>query len=184
MGTPGGLDWGRGLGRSGDLMVSDAARTKQLLSRRRTVGRLETVLLSLAATALALGAAAWMTEGNQSASYASAALPSGSSAGISFSERFQPLAPALGDRIHPAVSLLQFKLRDAKAMLAQQLISDDWRSTLSGDDRIQEDGRTSQRADVPMPRSRPVQADFAAQIKTEMEKWAKVIHDANIKQQQ
>jgi tripartite-type tricarboxylate transporter receptor subunit TctC len=27
-------------------------------------------------------------------------------------------------------------------------------------------------------------ADFAAQIKTEMEKWAKVIHDANIKQQQ
>jgi hypothetical protein len=146
-------------------MVSDAARTKQLLSRRRTVGRLETVLLSLAATALALGAAAWMTEGNQPASYASAALPSGSSAGISFSERFQSLAPAPGDRLHPAVSLLQFKLRDAKALLAQQLISDDWRSTLSGDDRAQpEDSRTSQRADVPMPRSRPVQADFAAQI--------------------
>ena len=147
-------------------MVSDTARTKQLLSRRRGIGRFETVLLSLGAMALSLGAAAWIAEGNQSASYASAALPPGGHAGtISFSERFQSLTPAQVER--SAVNLLQFKLREAKAQLAQQLVSNGWRSTLDGDDQLQEqepDPKPSQRADVPMPRSRPVQADLAAQI--------------------
>ena len=145
-------------------MVSDAARTKQLLSRRRRIGRFETVLLSLGGMALALGAAAWITEGNGSSSYLSAALPAGGNAGsLSFSERFQSLAPAQIER--SAVNLLQFKLRDAKAQLAQQLVSNGWRSTLDADDQLQEaDPKPSQRPDVPMPRSRPVQADLNAQI--------------------
>jgi hypothetical protein len=66
-----------------------------------------------------------------------------------------------------ALSAVQLKLRDAKAMLTQKLQSDDWRLTLTDDDRTPVDERrpSQQRADaVPMPRSRPVQADFSAQI--------------------
>jgi hypothetical protein len=63
------------------------------------------------------------------------------------------------------VSALQLKLRDAKALLAQQLLYDDWRSTLAGDDKpAAEDAKPSQRADIPLPRSRPTQADLASQI--------------------
>jgi hypothetical protein len=62
---------------------------------------------------------------------------------------------------------VQLKLRDAKAMLAEKLQGDDWRSTLTDDDRstTADETRPSQRADaIPMPRSRPPQADFSAQI--------------------
>jgi hypothetical protein len=69
------------------------------------------------------------------------------------------------------VSVVQLKLRDAKAMLAQKLQGDDWRSTLTGstltdDDRhVVDETRPSQRADaIPVPRSRPAQADLASQI--------------------
>ena len=50
--------------------------------------------------------------------------------------------------------------------LAQKLQGDDWRSTLTDDDRsMSDEARSSQRADaIPMPRSRPPQADFSAQI--------------------
>ncbi len=153
-------------------MVSDAARTNKLLSRRR-IGRFETVLLTLGALALALGAAAWVTEGDQSASLVSASLPSGGNARTtSFSERFQPLAPVQGDLDgasrpleRSAVSVLQYKLRDAKALLAQQLVGSDWRLSLDGDDHLPAgETRTSQAQGIPMPRSRPSQADFAAQI--------------------
>jgi hypothetical protein len=155
-------------------MVSDAARTKKVLPRRR-VGRSETLLLSLAALALSLGAAAWVAGGDETASYVSAALPQGGGTvrqdggAISFSERFQP--PTEADRDagvradRSVVSVLQFKLRDARALLARQLVSDDWRAALAGYDKpAAEDTKPSQRADVPMPRSRPTQADFAAQI--------------------
>ena len=156
----------------GDLMVSDAARATKLLSRRR-VGRSETILLSVAAVALSLGAAAWIADVNATASapYVSAALPP---AGIttSFNERFQPLSedqPAPEASLRPldssAVSVLQLKLRDAKALLAQQLLYDDWRGSLAGEEKpAADDAKPSQKADIPMPRSRPTQADLAAQI--------------------
>jgi type VI secretion system (T6SS) effector TldE1-like protein len=155
----------------GDLMVSDAARAKKLLSRRR-VGRSETILLSVAAVSLSLGAAAWVADVNATAPYVSAALPP---AGIttSFNERFQPLSgdqPAPESGLRPldrsAVSVLQLKLRDAKALLAQQLLYDDWRAaSLAGEEKpAADDAKPSQKADVPLPRSRPTQADLAAQI--------------------
>ena len=166
---PPGVSIGVELGRFGDLMVSDTARRKQLLSRRRGIGRFETVLLSLGAMSLSLGAAAWMADSDESRAYVSAALPSGGGIGSpSFSERFQSLMPPQGglrqaERV--AVSVLELKLRDARAMLAQQLVSNGWRSTLDGDDQLQEaDPKPSQRTDIPMPRSRPVQADLNAQI--------------------
>jgi hypothetical protein len=152
-------------------MVSDRARAERLLSRRR-VGRAETILLSLAAVALALGAAAWVADVGDSTPLVSAALPPANAP--SFDDRFaslsgSPTTRELGLRTmeRSALSAVQLKLRDAKAMLTQKLQSDDWRSTLTDDDRTPVDERrpSQQRADaVPMPRSRPVQAEFSAQI--------------------
>jgi hypothetical protein len=148
-------------------MVSDTARAERLLSRRR-IGRAETILLSLAAVALSLGAAAWVADMDDSTPLASAALPP---ANISFDERFASLsARDAGPRPieRSVVSAIQIKLRDAKALLGQQLQrGDDWRSTLTDDDRqaAVDESRPSQRADaIPMPRSRPVQADLASQV--------------------
>lgn len=163
-------------GRFGDLMVSDRARAERLLSSRRRIGRAETILLSLAAVALALGAAAWVADIGDSTPLVTAALPPANAP--SFDDRFASLSsspPArdfggdLGLRTmeRSALNAVQLKLRDAKAMLAQKLQGDEWRSTLTDDDRTAVDERrpASQRADVvPMPRSRPVQADFSAQI--------------------
>jgi hypothetical protein len=132
----------------------------------------------MAAIALALGAAAWIADmgdslGN-STPLVSAALPPSNSNMLSFDDRFaslsgNPPARELGLRTmeRSALSAVQLKLRDAKAMLAQKLQGDDWRSTLAENDHAasEETTRSSQRADaVPMPRSRPVQADFSAQI--------------------
>lgn len=161
-------------------MVSDAAQAERLLSRRR-IGRAEKILLSLAAVALALGAAAWVADlgglnlGDSSlgtsSPLVSAALPPTNAP--SFDDRFaslsgNPPARDLGLRTleRSALNAVQLKLRDAKAMLAQKLQGDDWRSSLTDDDRPVDERRPSQqRADaVPMPRSRPPQADLSAQI--------------------
>ncbi|MBR0735472.1 DUF2778 domain-containing protein [Bradyrhizobium liaoningense] len=152
-------------------MVSDAAHAERLLSRRR-VGRAEKILLSLAAIALALGAAAWVADMGDSTPLVSAALPPTNAP--SFEDRFasasgNPPARELGLRTleRSALNAVQLKLRDAKAMLAEKLQGDDWRSTLTDDDRstTADETRPSQRADaIPMPRSRPPQADFSAQI--------------------
>jgi hypothetical protein len=151
-------------------MVSDAGRAERLLSRRR-IGRAETIMLSLGAVALSLGAAAWIVDIGDSTPLVSAALPPADT--LSFNERFRSLSadqPARDIGLRPldrsALNAVQLKLRDAKALLAQQLQGGDWRSTLTDDDRAVADNATpSQRADaVPMPRSRPVQADLAAQV--------------------
>lgn len=151
-------------------MVSDVAHAERLLSRRR-IGRAETLLLSLAAVALALGAAAWVADLGDSTPLVTAALPPANTP--SFEDRFasasgNPPARQFGLRTleRSAMDAVQLKLRDAKAMLAQKLQGDEWRSTLTDDDRTAVDEpRPAQHADaVPMPRSRPVQADFSTQI--------------------
>ncbi|WP_035697948.1 DUF2778 domain-containing protein [Bradyrhizobium japonicum] len=128
-------------------------------------------MLSLAAVALALGAAAWVADIGDSSPLVSAALPPANAP--SFEDRFasasgSPTPRELGLRVleRSTVNAVQLKLRDAKAMLAQKLQGDDWRSMLTDDDGSAEDERrSSHRADaIPMPRSRPVQADLAAQI--------------------
>jgi hypothetical protein len=156
-------------------MVSDAARAERLLSRRR-IGRSETIVLSLAAVALSLGAAAWIADGDSTGSLLSAALPPSAS---SFEERFLPASGGEPDRDtslrsieRSAVSALQLKVRDAKALLAQQLLYQDWRAGLADDDKpaadvdksTADDVKPVQKADIPMPRSRPAQADLLAQI--------------------
>lgn len=133
-------------------------------------------MLSLAAVALSLGAAAWMADGDSTSSLLSAALPPSAS---SFEERFLSASqdePARDGGLRKiersAVSALQLKVRDAKALLAQQLLYQDWRAGLADDDKpaadddksTADDVKSVQRADIPMPRSRPAQADLAAQI--------------------
>ncbi|WP_186294320.1 DUF2778 domain-containing protein [Bradyrhizobium guangdongense] len=127
-------------------------------------------MLSLAAMALSLGAAAWIADIDSSAPFASAALTTGPT--TSFADRFTPMPTGQAgidastralDR--SAVSAFRIKLNDAKALLAQKLIYEDWRTSLSGDDRsAADDARTAQKSDIPIPRSRPPQADLAAQI--------------------
>ena len=132
----------------------------------------------MAAVAMALGAAAWVADiggsnSSDSTSLVTAALPPANAP--SFDDRFASLSgnstPAreLGLRTmeRSALNAVQLKLRDAKAMLAQKLQGDDWRSTMVDNDQpaTEETAKLSQHADaVPMPRSRPVQADFSAQI--------------------
>lgn len=133
----------------------------------------------MAAIALPLGVAAWVADigdsnSGASSSLVTAALPPANSP--SFDDRFaslsgnNPPARELGLRTmeRSALNAVQLKLRDAKAMLAQKLQGDDWRSTLIDNDQQQatvDERRPSQRADaVPMPRARPVQADLSAQI--------------------
>lgn len=125
----------------------------------------------MATIALALGAAAWVADFDDSTPLVTAALPPANSP--SFDDRFaslsgNPPARELGLRAleRSALSAVQLKLRDAKAMLAQKLQGDDWRSTLTDNEQpATEETRPSQHADgIPMPRSRPVQADLSAQI--------------------
>src|SRR3954463_16255894 len=140
-------------------MVSDRAQAERLLSRRR-IGRAETILLSLAAVALALGAAAWVADIGAPASLVTAALPPAN--GPSFDDRFasassSPPAREFGLRTleRSAVSAVQLKLRDAKAMLAQKLQGDDWRSTLTDDDRPAGDERRPAQPPAAPPGPRP-----------------------------
>jgi hypothetical protein len=161
-------------------MVSNAARAERLSSRRR-IGRAETILLSAAGLALALAAAAWVadfgssnpgdSDVSASTPLVSAALPPADT--LSFEDRFASASgsqPARDSGLRAlersALNAVQLKFRDAKAMLAQRLQGDDWRSTLTDDDQPAVDqAKPSQHADaIPMPRSRPVQADLSAQI--------------------
>jgi hypothetical protein len=128
----------------------------------------------MAAIALALGAAAWVSDIGDSTPLVTASLPPATNS-PSFNDRFTSLSGSqsgLRTLERSALNVVELKLRDARAMLAQKLQGDDWRSTLTDHSTLTDDDRTavderrpSQRADaVPVPRSRPVQADFSAQI--------------------
>jgi hypothetical protein len=145
-------------------MAFDAAIAEGLLSRR--VGRSETAVLVLAALALALGAAAWISDSDQTTALASAALPRGPDP-ISFNERFSPLSMSGS----PATEL---KFRLARDTLARQMMSPDWRTgfvdqaSLDGgrvnesraDESKADDSRPSAAAGIPLPRARPATADL------------------------
>ena len=130
------------------------------MSRHR-IQRSERAALLAAALALALGAAAWLTEVDSSASANTADV-------MSFEDRFVPMAARESFRINPplqpldrlALAELDGKVRDAKGILTQQLMSSDWRNSLLGDNRsatATSDTQTTT-SDIPMPRSRPATA--------------------------
>jgi hypothetical protein len=151
-------------------MAFDAAIAEGLLSRRR-IRRSDTAALVLAALALALGAAAWISDSDQTTALASAALPRGPDP-ISFNERFSPLSMAGS----PAA---EFKVRLARDSLARQLMSPDWRAGLveqanldagrvdenrrdesKVDESRPDESRPSAATGIPLPRARPATADL------------------------
>ena len=159
-------------------MAFDAAIAEGLLPRRR-MRRSDTAALVLAAVALALGAAAWISDSDQTTALASAALPRGPDP-ISFNERFSSLSMSGS----PAV---EFKVRLARDTLARQLMSPDWRTgfveqasldagtidasrrdeSRADESKLEESNKTdesksSASTGIPLPRARPAIADLEA----------------------
>jgi type VI secretion system (T6SS) effector TldE1-like protein len=133
---------------------------------RRRIGRSDRVALVLAALALASGAAAWIADSESTTALATAALPRDSER-LSFDDRFVPIStpessvdnPALQPLDRSALTALEMKLRDAKGLLAQQLLYRDWRTAFS--DPPKDPPKSTTPTDtVPLPRSRPVTADL------------------------
>lgn len=150
-------------------MAFDATKAERLSSRRH-FGRSEVTVLVLAAFALAAGAAAWISDPDQTAPFASAALPSEQDQ-VSFHERFGAIStnemslsePGLQPFDRPSRrTALKTKLWDSKALLARQSMFS-WRSA-SVDTAADDSSPSAEESDpsatpaVPLPRPRPVVA--------------------------
>jgi Protein of unknown function (DUF2778) len=141
-------------------MAFDAAIADGLLACRRMGW---SILLALAGVAVALGAAAWTTDFDQTA-LASAALPT-----TSFEDRFFPASmPASSagtaafrplDRF--ALGVVEMKVQAAKGLLDPRLTSRDSRAGFVDEARVDEAKATNSAA-IPLPRSRPAAADLEA----------------------
>ena len=112
--------WGRAVsralrGRTGDVMAFDTTVADRLLLRRR-IGWSERATLVLAAIAVALGAATWTVEPDQTGAFATAALPARSDS-LSFEDRFVPISrpPSLGGDSRAAAAGRRGQGRDAGA---------------------------------------------------------------------
>lgn len=149
-------------------MAFDAAIADRPLSRRRK-GWSETITLALAAVALSLGAAAWITDSDLS-TLASAALPPSTDRISSFEDRFlpassMPRSPALQPLDRSALAAVQMKVRAAQDLLAQKLMSPDLRGgfvTAGVDEPKVEAVKPAPATIIPLPRSRPAAAGLAA----------------------
>jgi hypothetical protein len=131
-----------------------------------------TALLVLAATAVALGAAAWTADSSQNAAFATASLPAQAER-ISFADRFLPASTSEASTGNPIwrsldrsamAAAIEMKLREAKGLLARQLMSEGWRAAALGDgariDQGTGDSKSPATAGIPLPRSRPATADL------------------------
>jgi Protein of unknown function (DUF2778) len=145
-------------------MAFDAATADRPLSRRRR-GWSETITLALAAVALSLGAAAWITNSDLS-TLASAALPPSTDRLSSFEDRFLPASSmptrsALQPLDRSALAAVEMKLRAAQDLLAQKLMSPDLRGGFVSaglDEPRAEEARRAPATIIPLPRSRPAAA--------------------------
>ena len=147
--------------------MTSVRTTAERPSLHRRFSWSETTALVLAALAVALGATAWIADSANTAVLPTAALPA--NAGLSsFVDRFQPastpeslagnFASLALDR--SAVSAAEIKLREARGLLAQQLQSQGWRSALVDDGSRVDESRPPASSGVPLPRSRPVEANL------------------------
>jgi hypothetical protein len=126
-----------------------------------------TILLVIAAFALASGAAASIGDFDLVAWYSDSASPTGIDTS-SFDDRFSAgSAPNLLSTDIPPRSLvrslpseLEIKFQAAKGRLARKLQSQDWPVALVEEPRPFEEPRPSKVAAVPLPRSRPVEANL------------------------
>jgi type VI secretion system (T6SS) effector TldE1-like protein len=151
----------------------------RLVSRR--VRWFDTVAVAFVAIAASLYAAAWITNPDQAA-LASAVLP-GDSDFVSFEDRFfqASMPSALRDGVSDLQALdrsvlaaAEMKVRAARELLAQRMMSRDLRSALVEDARVGEpkveeakveQGKVEEAkpapTSIPLPRARPVTADLA-----------------------
>jgi hypothetical protein len=147
-------------------MAFDAAIADGLLSRRGMEWS-EMAALAFAALALAIGAATWSSDSNQSTALASARVPDS----VSFDDRFSPLStpesPAGNLALQPmnhSAQAAELKLRRARGTLAQQLMSKDWRTAIVDHVGLDEEGTDASKPPaslgIPLPRSRPATADL------------------------
>ena len=151
-------------------MAFGAAITEGSLPARRR-GWSGTAALVFAALASALGAAAWISNSDQTTALASAALPRGPER-ISFEDRFSPLstpeAPAGDHALQPLdrsyIAAVEARLRLARDTLARQLMSQGWRTAIVDqaglDERKPDAGTPTAQTGIPLPRSRPATADL------------------------
>ena len=148
-------------------MAFDAERADGLLSRRR-LGWPEKIALALAAVAVSLGAAAWITDSSQTA-LASVALPGNSDRISTFEDRFfsasatasPPDKPALQPLDRFALAVAQIKVRTTRIVLDPQL---KFRESSVGfvDEAKVDEAKATTAAAIPLPRSRPAAADLEA----------------------
>ena len=119
----------------------------------------------MAAVALSLGAAAWITDSGLS-TLASAALPPSTDRLSDFEDRFLPASalptrPALQPLDRSALAAVEMKLRAAQDVLAQKLKSPDLRGGFVSagleEPRVEEAKRAPTNV-IPLPRSRPAAA--------------------------
>jgi hypothetical protein len=122
----------------------------------------------LAAVALSLGAAAWITDSDLS-TLASAALPPTTDRISSFEDRFLPASsiptrPGLQALDRSALAAVQTKVRAAQDLLAQKLMSPDLRGGFVAanlEEPKVEPARPAPTTVIPLPRSRPAAAGLA-----------------------
>jgi Protein of unknown function (DUF2778) len=134
-------------------MAFDPTTVETFLPRRR-IGRSEATALAAAVLALAVGAAAWLTEADSAVSQTTADI-------TSFEDRFVAPSSAEPYRVRPvlqpldrsALAALEARWRDARGELTQELSSSDWRSA------IVPDSKPAAATDIPLPRARPAAAD-------------------------
>jgi Protein of unknown function (DUF2778) len=148
-------------------MAFHAAIADGLLSRRR-MGWSETIALALTAVAVALGAAAWITDFDLTA-LASAALPANIDRISSFEDRFFPASPpaspgdaALQPPDHSALAVVEMKVRAAEGLLAPRLMSRDSRAGFVDNEARVDEAKPTAAAAIPLPRSRPAAAVLEA----------------------
>jgi hypothetical protein len=136
-------------------MAFDAAIANGLLARRR-MGWSGTILLALAAVAVALGAAAWIADFDQ------IALASASLQTTSFEERFfpasMPASPAGSTIFRPldrfAMGVVEMRVRAAKGLLDPRLMSRDSGAGFIDKAGV-DDAKAATSTVIPLPRSRP-----------------------------
>jgi Protein of unknown function (DUF2778) len=149
-------------------MAFDAAIADGLLSRR-SMGWSKTIALALAAVAVALGAAVWITDFAQTA-LASVALPANIDRISSFEDRFFPASTPASFTSRAALqsldrsAVVEMKVRAAKDLLAPRLMSRDFRVGLADNEARVDEAKLTALPVIPLPRSRPPAAVLEARL--------------------
>jgi hypothetical protein len=137
------------------------AMTADKLSSGRNISFSGNVALVMAAFTLASGAAAWIADSDQIAWVSNLAPPKAIDA-LPFEARFFPgsasnslsIDPSSHSFVESLPPALEIKLQQAKGRLTQKLRSQDWRQAI-----IDESPKSIVTV-VPLPRSRPIEADL------------------------